>query len=99
MGLILENNPDIVGTQEGMKKQITFLHEQLKPFNYDYEGETYCIAESSAIFYKTDKFKKIKGGVFWYSDTPDKKGTKKIGDKKSTFERTATWVHLQRKAD
>ena len=64
---------DIVGTQEGNKRQIEDL-KALMP-DYDCIGHPYGGAKGNAhtvtIFYKRDKFELLEQGTFWYSPTPD----------------------------
>ena len=68
--------PDVVGIQEGLEEQVKYLDENLS--DYDYEGVARADVkeggkgEYSAVFYNTKKFKKLKGGTFWLSETPEK---------------------------
>lgn len=67
---------DIVGMQEPMSHQVKDISERLPGFSWygvgridgDRKGE-YC-----PVFYKTSKFKLLKKGFFWLSETPDKPG-------------------------
>ncbi|WP_114781736.1 endonuclease/exonuclease/phosphatase family protein [Botryobacter ruber] len=95
-GLIRYNDFDIFGTQEG-------LHHQLQDMTHEMPGYAYIGAgrddgkqkgEFSAIFYKTDKFKLLKNGDFWLSETPDKPG--KGWD--AAYPRIGTWGQFQDKA-
>ncbi|MEN8125997.1 MAG: endonuclease/exonuclease/phosphatase family protein [Bacteroidota bacterium] len=66
-------DPDIIGTQEGLPFQMTFLDSQLTKHSFiglsrDGDGK----GEYSAIFYNTNKFKVIKHNTFWLSTTPEK---------------------------
>jgi len=76
LGQIVFFAPDIFGIQEGLEDQVKFLDENLK--NYDFEGvgradvKENGKGEFSAVFYNSKKFKKLKGGTFWLSETPDK---------------------------
>jgi len=71
--LIHHYEPSILGTQEGLVNQISYLHNSLKTYKYigigredgETEGE-YC-----AIFYKATKYKVISHSTFWLSETPD----------------------------
>ena len=68
--------PDVMGTQEGLEHQIQYLDENLK--SYKYVGVARADVkengkgEFSAVFYNVNKFKDLKSGTFWLSDTPDK---------------------------
>lgn len=73
---ILFYQPDVMGTQEGLEHQIKYLDEHLK--SYKYVGVARADVkekgkgEYSAVFYNTNKFKDLKSGTFWLSDTPEK---------------------------
>lgn len=66
--------PDIFGTQEGLKHQLNDLKKGLD--NYNYIGvareDGKKKGEHSAIFYKADKLTCLEQGNFWLSETPDK---------------------------
>ena len=72
--LVRYHDFDIFGTQEGFFHQLDDI--KLGDGIYDYvargrengerEGET------SAIFYKKDKFELLDSGHFWFSETPEK---------------------------
>lgn len=68
--------PDIMGTQEGLKHQLDFLDQGLD--NYQYVGigrdDGVTKGEYTAIFYRTDRFNLLKEGTFWLSQTPHKVG-------------------------
>lgn len=71
-GLILKHDFDIVGTQEGMTKQVIELKKLLPGF--DYIGHPYGGKNdhhNAVIFFKTDLFELMDAGVFWLSETPD----------------------------
>ncbi|MGZ2369719.1 endonuclease/exonuclease/phosphatase family protein [Ancylomarina sp. YFZ004] len=66
--------PDIIATQEGLNKQISYIDSALT--DYDYVGigreDGKTKGEYCAIFYNTEKYKIIRQSTFWLSDTPDK---------------------------
>lgn len=71
-GLIRFHDFDIMGTQEGFHHQIL----NITSFgDYDYVGvgrdDGINKGEHSAIVYKTSRFKVLKNGDFWFSETPD----------------------------
>ena len=76
LGQIIFFSPDVFGIQEGLEDQVAYLNDNLK--DYDYEGvgradvKEKGKGEFSAVFYNSKKFKKLKGGTFWLSETPDK---------------------------
>ena len=69
---ILANTPDVIGIQEGLNHQVTYLDSVL--VNYKYVGlgrdDGKTKGEYSAIFYNTNKFKVVKTKTFWLSQTP-----------------------------
>ena len=64
-----------MGTQEGLEHQINYLDKNLK--SYKYVGVARADVkekgkgEYSAVFYNVNKFKDLKSGTFWLSDTSD----------------------------
>ncbi|MFS0490411.1 endonuclease/exonuclease/phosphatase family protein [Leadbetterella byssophila] len=73
--LIRYHDFDIVGVQEAFKDQ---LDDMLRMKEYAYTGsgreDGKSAGEHSAILYKTSRFKLLKSGDFWYSETPDVPG-------------------------
>lgn len=66
-------SPDIIGTQEGLHNQITYLDSTLASYDYVGVGRKDGIhaGEYAAIFFNTEKFINIDQGTFWLSATPD----------------------------
>lgn len=74
---ILQNEPDIMGTQEVMAGiQDTYLTENLPAYSavgIARDGANVILmSEKNMIFYKTDKFELLDSGTFWLSETPNK---------------------------
>ncbi len=73
---VLFYSPDVMGIQEGLEHQVEYLDTHLKTYKYVGVGRSDVkekgVGEYSAIFYNTDKFKELKSGTFWLSETPDK---------------------------
>ena len=70
--LIKKLNPDILGIQEGLPNQISYLSKQLDGYSLIGEGrEGENNGEYCAIYYKNKKFKLEKGETFWLSETPE----------------------------
>lgn len=70
--LILRHGFDIVGTQEGMTKQVIDLKKLLPGFDYigyPYGGKN--DHHNAVTFFKTDLFEVMDAGAFWLSETPD----------------------------
>ena len=85
---------DIFGTQEALKNQLDDISKALPAYaRYGLgrdDGKEK--GEHSAIFYKKDKFKLLKKGDFWLSQTPDKPS---LGWDATCCNRIASWVYLQ----
>jgi endonuclease/exonuclease/phosphatase family metal-dependent hydrolase len=92
--LIRFHDFDVFGIQEGLKNQIDDLSKALPHYTRFGVGRDDGISagEHSAIYYKTDKFKMLKGGNFWLSQTPDKPGK---GWDATCCNRICSWVQLQ----
>lgn len=72
--LIQHYDADIIGTQEGLHHQITYLNSALPGFSYLGVGrdDGKEKGEYTAIFYNKNKFKVLKTNTFWLSETPEK---------------------------
>lgn len=66
-------HPDIVGVQEALDHQLSFLDSILNDYSYigvgRKDGKTK--GEYNAIFYDDNKFELLEQGTLWLSDTPD----------------------------
>jgi len=72
--LIKYYEPQFLGMQEVLHRQLTYLDEQLGNFSYVGVGRDNGKekGEYSPILYDTKVFKLLKSETFWLSDTPDK---------------------------
>lgn len=85
--------PDSIGLQEVHPTWRSLLDTYV--FNESYEGigeERSAGGESSAIYYRKDKFELLDYGTFWLSDTPDVVGSMHPD---SGYPRVCTWVKLR----
>ncbi|TLU99482.1 endonuclease/exonuclease/phosphatase family protein [Dyadobacter luticola] len=84
---------DIFGVQEALIDQIKDVAE-LTEFAYIGKGRDDGKegGEHSAIFYKKDRFKLLKSGDFWLSETPDKPGK---GWDATCCNRISSWGEFQ----
>ncbi len=93
---LVETEADIIGTQEALSFQKKFLCKKLKGYKSvgvaREDGKK--DGEYSAIFYRKDRFKAIKCGNFWLSETPD---VPSLGWDAACI-RIATWAFLEEKA-
>ena len=88
--MIRKYNPDIIGTQEGLKEQIDYLAEQLPEYVVVGEGrQGGDDDEHMAIFYKRDKFRLRELNSFALSKTPEL-----IGSGPDVNPRIMTWARL-----
>ncbi len=84
---------DIFGTQEALRGQLNDVAE-IKGFAFIGKGrdDGQESGEHSAIFYKKDRFKPLKNGDFWLSETPDKPGK---GWDATCCNRIASWAQFK----
>lgn len=74
--LINRYHPAIMGTQEGLRDQLTEIAASLE-HPYDRFGvEREVNGEFEQIFYDTNIVERLDGGNFWLSEQPDTAGTK-----------------------
>lgn len=91
--LIIEQNPDIIGTQEGQFGQVKDL-EALLP-DYDWVGvgrDGGSRGEYMAIFYKKSRLELLEYDHFWLSDTPLTVGSMTWGNRHA---RMVTWGRFE----
>jgi endonuclease/exonuclease/phosphatase family metal-dependent hydrolase len=87
-------NPDLLGTQETLPDQRTYLAEQFPTYGVFAAGrdDGKESGEMMAVYWRKERFEKLDGGHFWLSETPDKPGSKSWD---SVFPRLVTWVKLR----
>ena len=92
--LIRFHDFDAFGIQEGLKNQIDDMSAALPEYSRYGIGRDDGIdaGEHSAIYYKKNKFKLLKSGDFWLSETPAKPGK---GWDATCCNRICSWVRLQ----
>lgn len=91
--LILNQQPHIIGTQEGLHRQIVDLESDLP--GYDWIGvgrEGGSLGEYMAIFYNKERLKPLEQSHFWLSDTPQIISSASWGNQ---IPRMVTWVRFQ----
>jgi len=69
---IRSQEPDVLGIQEGLSHQVTFLADSLPDHKYVGVGrdDGRAKGEFSAIFYNSRKLRLTETGTFWLSETP-----------------------------
>lgn len=85
---------DIFGTQEGFKNQLEDIRTALPFYTYSGVGrdDGKDKGEHAAIFFKKDRFKLLKHGDFWLSQTPEKPSK---GWDATCCNRICSWIYLQ----
>jgi endonuclease/exonuclease/phosphatase family metal-dependent hydrolase len=88
--LINKYNPDIIGTQEGLKAQVDFLMDKLPQYVVIGEGRKGGDDdEHMAIFFRRDRFRLREMGTFQLSKTPEV-----LGSGPEVNPRIVTWARL-----
>ena len=85
---------DILGIQEGLINQLEDISSALPGYARYGKGRDDGKegGEHSAIFYKKDRFKLLKSGDFWLSESPDQPGK---GWDATCCNRICSWVQLE----
>src|SRR5262245_31952743 len=65
-------NPDVIGTQEGLYRQLKDLQTDLPEYAWIGLGrDGGSRGEFMAVFYRTERFEALEYDHFWLSDTPN----------------------------
>lgn len=87
--------PDLLGTQETMPFQASYINEQLPDYAYiGWSRDDSKDGEQCGIFIRRDRFEIQESGQFWLSDTPDEKFSRSWD---SSLPRVVTWTRLKDK--
>lgn len=91
--LIYESEPDIIGMQEVVYHQYTHLDSVLTGYSSVGVGRSDGAREGemNPVFYRKDRFDKIRTITFWLSETPEIPGSKGWG---ASLPRIVTWLEL-----
>lgn len=89
--LLNELNADVIGIQEALHHQLTYLNNQLIQYKWIGVGrdDGKIEGEHAPIFYNHKKLKLKKWGYFWLSETPNKPSK---GWDANCCNRIATWA-------
>jgi endonuclease/exonuclease/phosphatase family metal-dependent hydrolase len=95
ISMLKKTKPSILGIQEGLHHQVTYLDENLPDYNYIGVGRDYGdeAGEYNAVYYLKSKFELLESNTFWLSETPDEPSKGWDGDCK----RIVTWAKLKDK--
>ena len=88
-------NPDVLGVQEALPKQMAYLAEKLPGYQSFGVGrdDGKSRGEHSALFIRKERLQRdpAQGGTFWLSDTPEKAGSRSWGNRVT---RICSWSRL-----
>ncbi|MEZ6061021.1 MAG: endonuclease/exonuclease/phosphatase family protein [Planctomycetaceae bacterium] len=94
---IRDFDPDLLGTQETLRFQGSFLQQQFPEHTYvGWSRESNPDGEQCGLMFRTKRFELVDSGQFWLSETPDEKFSKSWD---SSLPRVATWVRLRQNSD
>jgi len=89
---IREAAPELIGTQEGLYRQLKDLSSDLPAYEWIGLGrEGGSRGEFMAVFYRRDRFEPLAFDHFWLSDTPEVIGSTSWGNENR---RMVTWVRF-----
>lgn len=68
---------DVLGLQEVTCGQLEFLESRLPEYAFlgEFRGGSPETSEASPVCYRKSRFKVLRSGTFWLSETPDEKGS------------------------
>ncbi|MDB5282216.1 MAG: endonuclease/exonuclease/phosphatase family protein [Bacteroidota bacterium] len=97
VALIRKVNPDVLGTQEVLLKQLKYLKQSLNDYESFGVGRNNGKhgGEHSVIFFWKSRYEQVKGGNFWLSETPQIPGSKSWD---ADLTRICSWVQLKEKS-
>jgi endonuclease/exonuclease/phosphatase family metal-dependent hydrolase len=94
--IVREQAPDVLGTQEVLKRQLDDLRERTA--DYEWYGVGRDDGEEKGeyvpVAWKKERFEQLEKGLFWLSMTPDVPGSKSWD---AAITRMVTWVKLKDK--
>lgn len=91
--LIQQDAPDVIGTQEGVYRQLKDLAADLPEFDWIGLGrDGGSRGEFMAVFYRKARLEPLEFDHYWLSDTPEVMGSKTWGTR---LARMVTWVKFR----
>lgn len=86
-------SPDVMGTQEGLYRQLNDVATDLPDYGWIGEGrDGGSRGEFMAVYYRKNRLEPLEFEHFWLSDTPNVMGSKTWGP---TLARMVTWVKFR----
>lgn len=93
VAMIDETAPDVIGTQEGLYRQVKDLDTALADYDWIGIGRNGgSRSEFMAVFYRRERLEPLEFDHFWLSDTPDVVGSTTWGNDNI---RMVTWVRFR----
>lgn len=93
---IEKNDPDLIGTQEGLYHQLRNVADDLPAYAWIGLGrEGGSRGEFMAIYYKKDRFEPLEYDHYWLSDTPNVISSTSWGN---SVRRMVTWIKFHDRA-
>lgn len=93
---ILQQSPDVLGTQEGLYSQLQEMSHDLPAYGWIGTGrDGGSRGEFMAVFYKKKRLEPLEFDHFWLSDTPNLIGSTNWGN---TNRRMVTWIRFKDRA-
>ena len=95
LNMVNAEQPDLIGTQEVLLDQKKYLKQNLSDYKVIGVGrdDGHRVGECMAILVKKSRFKVLKSGTLWLSETPEKVSFGWDG----ACRRTVTWVKVRDK--
>lgn len=96
LNMIEQESPSVLGIQEGLIDQVSFIAESCPQFSWVGAGRDDGKegGEIMAVFYRSDYFDLLDSGTFWLSETPGEVSN----GWDAACNRTVTWVYLKEKS-
>ena len=91
-------DPDILGVQEAILRQAKFLRNNLDGYIFFGAGRDNgrLAGEMCAVYYRSERLRRVGGGHFWLSEEPDTPGSYGWD---ASLPRMVTWLRLRDKHD
>ncbi len=91
-------DPDILGVQEAILRQVRYLRDEMDGYVFFGAGRDNgrLAGEMCAIFYRAERFRRVGGGHFWLSDTPEVPGELAWD---AGYPRMVSWLKLRDKTN
>ena len=90
---IRQFNPDLLGTQETLPFQATYLTQELSGYQYlGWSRDESAQGEQCGLLVRSARFEVLESGQFWLSERPDDKFSRSWD---AALPRVATWVRLR----